>query len=230
MTTNNINKFALTGYSAVIVFAMLFLIVNFSVLLNIPNEIKRLSKDYEPCATPEPIVITETKIVKSFFTRLTVNKEVEKYLISNSDYVYSYFDKITKDREVSYFILANALEEEVPINISLAVCSVETGFNINAIRDNGKGSTDLGLYQLNNNCHVEYTKQQLLDLKTNVQIAHKHFSENYKNYGDWLEAVMAYNRGGLADRLGSKYASAVLEEERRFDLIFNSEFNPPLDK
>jgi len=87
-----------------------------------------------------------------------------------------------------------SLAYNIDPNIAISVAAVESQFNPNAI-----GITkDLGVFQLNPKSFPNYTKAQLLDAKTNIELGVKYLAKVKKecNHQEGITWVICYNYGG----------------------------------
>lgn len=89
-----------------------------------------------------------------------------------------------------------AKKNKVDVKLALAVAEAESGFNVNAIRENAPDSIDRGLYQINSKWHPEVTEAQAF----NPEFATQFFCEAVKNGNlswwnaskpKWIDKVMA---------------------------------------
>lgn len=90
-------------------------------------------------------------------------------------------------------ITVYALKYGVDANVAISVAAVESQFNPNAI-----GIThDLGVFQLNPKSFPEYTKAQLLDPKTNIELGVKYLAKVKKecNHQEGITWLVCYNYG-----------------------------------
>ncbi len=90
-------------------------------------------------------------------------------------------------------ITVAALKYGVSPEVAISVAAVESQFNPNVI-----GVTfDYGLFQLNPKSFPNYTKTQLLDPKTNIELGVKYLAEVKKtcNHKEGITWLVCYNYG-----------------------------------
>ena len=114
-----------------------------------------------------------------------------------------------------------SLAYNIDPKVALAVCEVESGFNINAI-----GITkDLGLFQLNPKSFPQYSKKQLLDPITNIELDIKYLAQMKKEckYKDNLDWLLCYNMG-MKNAKKVKYPKLWPYTKRVTKLVMNERF------
>lgn len=114
---------------------------------------------------------------------------------------------------------------EVPIEIVLAVIEQESSFNPLAVNYNRNGSMDIGLMQINTKSMPHF--QQVFEQKgiysldatsprDNIWMGVAYLAELYETFGNWYDAITAYNAGptrtrnGRAPEVSLRYAERVL--------------------
>ena len=98
----------------------------------------------------------------------------------------------------------------VPTSLALAVANKESGFNQSAVGSSG----EVGVFQLMAGTASDLGVSDRTDLSQNVNGGLKLLSQMYQKFGNWSDALIAYNAG--ASRVSNppassvKYASSVL--------------------
>lgn len=174
---------------------------------------------------PEVVVLTDTKIITlptiaTILERNQITEAIRIYMVEGRlDEVAGFYNEYVKNFELTYLILAAAHMYDIPANILFSVVFAESGFDVHAVNNgNGNGTSDYGLMQLNSNTFKGYTKKQLMDRYTNLQLGCKYLKKNFERYGTWEEAVMYYNGFSKASVI---HQSRVLVKERILDKGFN---------
>lgn len=109
----------------------------------------------------------------------------------------------TPSASMSALITSAANQYGVPPSIALAVANQESGFNQSAVGTSG----EIGVFQL-----MPATAAGLgvnpSDLTQNVDGGVSLLSSLYKQYGNWNDALIAYNEGPTALNAGTVYSSS----------------------
>lgn len=105
----------------------------------------------------------------------------------------------------------------VPGELVRAVCKVESGLNPAAIHHSDGHSKSYGLCQIKlataRQMGYDGTVQGLMDPETNAMYAAKYLKMQKERYGNWLQAISAYN-AGRAIISNRNYVRQVLNEWR----------------
>jgi soluble lytic murein transglycosylase-like protein len=108
-----------------------------------------------------------------------------------------------------------AKQAKVDVNLLRAVCWVESGHRSIITREDG-GSSSIGICQLKlataKHMGFKGTRLQLLDPKVNARYAAKYLAWQFKRYGDWKFAIIAYNRGHFKQKMlkNNSYVKRVM--------------------
>lgn len=98
---------------------------------------------------------------------------------------------------VELFTIFNA--GAVPVQLMLALCTVESGLNPIAVNQYDGNSASYGLCQIKLETAKRFipkiTAKALLRPAFNVVAATKYLRHQYNRYGDWRMAIAAYNSG-----------------------------------
>ena len=110
-------------------------------------------------------------------------------------------------------IQAEAQRQGVPPDIAIAVARRESGLNPN-VGDGGSG--EIGLFQVKPATALDMGVTDLRDLDENIRAGVAYLAWNFSRYGDWNQALTAYNGGpGNVDRgtissAAANYAQTIL--------------------
>lgn len=103
----------------------------------------------------------------------------------------------------------------IPGGLLQAICTVESGLNPEAVRklDGVSSHNSLGLCQVQPRtakwiCGYN-TEKSLFDPRRNAECAAKYLRYQYKRYGSWDAAVIAYNKGNWAGGKTNSYLEKV---------------------
>ena len=151
--------------------------------------------------TAEPVTVTEV-VYKPYLQREEINyaiqEKITRDLITTPMYIYA---DITGDPDLARLITEFALEYDIPVSLLFSIIS------------------DYGLMSLNSRTFQNYTKEQLYNTETNIRLGCEHLVMLKKRYSTWGEAVIHYN--GLYTKGAGSYMVKVMEEERKFENLFN---------
>lgn len=100
----------------------------------------------------------------------------------------------------------------VPRNVLVGIARVESGFNQTATHENGNGTTDIGLMQINSTwlpslAKSGITRSDLFDGCTSIRVGAWVLHNNINSYGMTWRAVGAYN--ARSDRHRREYVGRV---------------------
>ena len=116
------------------------------------------------------------------------------------------------DQAIIDIITQAAQAQGVPVQIALAQAQHESGMNANATHQEVNGCVAIGLFQLED-CYFAQNGD-LTDPTLNANVALAYLAQQYAKYGNWTDALDAYNEGPTAfdqgRRAGSGYAAAIL--------------------
>lgn len=105
----------------------------------------------------------------------------------------------------------------IPKNVLRAICTVESGLDKNALKLKDGKHTSYGL------CQIQYETavfvryggdaQGLMNVYTNAIYSAEFLRFQYRRYGNWYDAIAAYNAGKASkDRFGSYYNAIYVQE------------------
>lgn len=157
-------------------------------------------------------------MVRHIYVDNLSRNQINETLKDNKRFNFIYHE-IAKNQEIAETILRKSLEQNIPVNLAFALASIESRFDPNAVNKNHK-STDYGLFQLNNR---SFPKVDYFNIEENTKYALAFLKEHYKRNDSWEIAVVLYNAGSFRNtgQMSLKHLHRILEEERRFDKIFN---------
>lgn len=102
----------------------------------------------------------------------------------------------------------------IPKNLLPGVCYVESKLKPEAIAYHDGEGHSLGLCQIKLNTArlmgFKGTEEQLMDPKTNGEYAARYLHWQMKRYGNWTQAIIAYNSGSTT-RLSNSYFRKVID-------------------
>jgi soluble lytic murein transglycosylase-like protein len=142
-------------------------------------------------------------------------------------WVVEYFARVCGSREIARAILARAVEHNIPPALAFALCWEESRFNPRAVnKQNGNGSIDRGLFQLNSNSFPNLETQAFFDPETNIRYGMSHLRHCLDTGKTEIAALAMYNAGtGRVHSTGAPkstldYVSRILENRRMIDERF----------
>lgn len=159
-------------------------------------------------------------------TEMLLRLEVNEFAQFNMDTLIEAYSPEVESYLIST-IINEAINHEVPINILLAIASVESNFTPRAINYN-VDSTDYGLFQLNDSYRQHWSKPDFFNIQKNTEEAARYFREMYDELGNYEDAIRAYNAGAyriIHNRVPEStqmYIIRVLEEEHRFNIVLDN--------
>lgn len=77
----------------------------------------------------------------------------------------------------------------------------------NPVAGRNPTTTDWGLMQINDYWHPQAFPQAKTDVAFNVEYGAKYLASQYKRYGDWKDAVAAYNAGSVKKDASGRYSN-----------------------
>jgi len=111
-----------------------------------------------------------------------------------------------------------AVKEKIPKDIALALVGLESEWDPDAHHKNENGTIDKGLCQLNSKYVDDFIKSHWKSDKPfninnpidNATIAFRHLHGLYSYFGNWKEAIMAYNAGSTRVEDGTTPARSIV--------------------
>lgn len=163
--------------------------------------------------------VIQKKIVQEYLTRDNINDNLKNTLFLNG-YLMLFNNS---RRDIIKIIVDTALRLKVPVNLAVALATVESRLNIYATNNTGNASygNDYGLFQLNSK---SFPRVKYFDPKENTLVALSYLKELYDKTGEWNSSIVYYNCGlksVWAPTSSIKHLALVLEEEKNLDIIFS---------
>lgn len=167
--------------------------------------------------------IMQTRVQIEYDNYLT-GLDINDILTENRDLYFNaigFYTTITRDNEIAKIVLDAAITKRVPVNLAFALVWQESRFNENAVNENGNGTVDNGLFQINNHYHVDVDP---FDLEAASMYAMDYVLEHYEKFYDWEIAAMLYNAGTVANVSDHslRYMASLTDKEKEYDEQFNS--------
>jgi len=163
----------------------------------------------------------------SFLTEYGINQKAKELITTGKEEdLYLFYDKYTKNREISYALISSSLMYNIPINYTVGLCWTESRFCPTAVNVNIDKSVDIGLMQLNSGTFKLNSKEELLDIMTNLRLSAEFIKVKYQKYENWYETILSYNAGSTETvKSGTiNHMVFVLEYAKKLDIEFSSIF------
>jgi len=142
--------------------------------------------------------------------------------------VIEFFEEICPSKEIAGAILANADLQDIPPALALALAWEESQLNHLAVNTKNKnGSTDRGLFQLNNQTFPGLELQAFFDPELNAKYGMSHLRFCLDTGGTEIAALAMYNAGtGRVQDTGTPkatldYVSRILENRQEIERSFH---------
>lgn len=149
---------------------------------------------------------------------------INEILSSDRDLYFNaigHFTNITRNSKIAETILDAALSNNVPVNVAFAIAWQESRFNSQAINENGNGTIDNGLFQINEYYHPAVDAHDIVEAS---HYAMEYLNIQYRRFDSWDIAIVLYNAGNvenLSDH-SMRYLASVLEKENEYNERFNN--------
>ena len=158
-------------------------------------------------------------------SKLDVNYKVRR--LQKFGELVEFYSRYTNNREIARVIIEESLEQNVAINIAFALAWRESQFNPRAVSPpNRGGSTDWGLFQLNDGHRQNWTRSEFFNIRKNAHSALVFLKYCMREMGDTKLALAAYNRGiwGVRRRgvppVTKRYVQSIISYKKKLDLDF----------
>lgn len=176
----------------------------------------------------DPVLITH-EYQKELLIDEGVNSRVKELIREgNVESVYEFYDRFTENRDITYLLVSNGITYEIPIHFLFGLAWTESEFYPNAVNGdrNSDGTADYGLMQLNSHTYKDYDRAYLMTPENNVRLSCEHLRRGYDLYGNWYEALLAYNAGNteLIRNSTIKHFIGVLEFSKMLNIRFSEAF------
>lgn len=116
-------------------------------------------------------------------------------------------------REVLDTLLSRAADKHgIPRPILKAVALRESNWrqydaNGNPVAGRNPSTTDWGIMQINDYWHPQAFPRAMTDVAFNIEYGATYLASQYKRYGDWKDAVAAYNAGSVKKDASGRYSN-----------------------
>lgn len=153
------------------------------------------------------IVKTNTKTTESEYKK---DLEINEIVKENQKIIKSYLNTHTHNELITNAILEAALEHEVPLTIAFGLAWSESRFKPSAKNGvhNRNGTSDWGLFQLNDGYREEWTSKEFFDPSKNAKEAMKHLRNLIDIHGNNpVVYLAAYNAGSKGIRDGINHTT-----------------------
>ncbi len=128
---------------------------------------------------------------------LTMQQDLGLYLYRNPrtrGHIIDYFTELSGSREIATIILRYSDINNLPLSLSFALASVESGFKPSAQNRNAS-SVDRGLFQLNNRSFPGLTERDFFDPEINSRYGLRYLRKCLEKGGNVIVGLAIYNAG-----------------------------------
>jgi hypothetical protein len=154
---------------------------------------------------------------------------------ASRDYVTVFFGNIVHSQELARTILANTDVFNIPPSLAFSLCWEESRFKVRAISQrNQNGSTDRGLFQLNDQSFPYLSEKDFFDPRINAHYGLSHLRWCLDTGGSLVAGLAMYNAGtnrvssGGTPKMTLDYVSNILNTKQRIEALFEEyRPNPP---
>ncbi|MDR1410961.1 MAG: lytic transglycosylase domain-containing protein [Spirochaetaceae bacterium] len=179
---------------------------------------------------PDPAVIMPS--ARLSLAAADVSAEPDKILAAyrnpeSRNYVISLFGEIIHSQELAQIILANTDIFNIPPSLAFALCWEESRFKTRAINQkNRNGSTDRGLFQLNDQSFPQLSEKEYFDPRLNSYYGLSHLRWCLDSAGSLVAGIAMYNAGtnrvsaGGTPKMTLDYVSKILASKQRIEAFF----------
>ncbi|MBN1797049.1 MAG: transglycosylase SLT domain-containing protein [Spirochaetales bacterium] len=169
--------------------------------------------------------LADRKVLGTYLTAI-VEEDLSLTLYRNEvtqKILISYYTKITRSELITRTILKYADMYNISPALAFALCSRESGFDINAQNINKDESIDRGLFQLNSKSFPELSEDDFFSVETNTLFGLKYLKYCLEQGNNEIVALSMYNAG--EGRISSKgaplltlnYVARVLDYKERIE-------------
>jgi soluble lytic murein transglycosylase-like protein len=146
---------------------------------------------------------------------------------AEQDSVTAFFGEIVHSPEVARTILVNADVFNIPPSLAFALCWEESRFKVRATNQkNRNGSTDRGLFQLNDKSFPHLSEKDFFDPRISSHYGLSHLRWCLDSGGSLVAGLAMYNAGtnrvsaGGTPKLTLDYVSNILNTKERIEALF----------
>ena len=189
----------------VFAFCALFIFASVPVLLFLPSDEKEVSA-VEEVVLQEPVE-EAVAVSDDIFPDVDLNEYLESNKNRDDSILVLYrqpqsraavewfFSHITNDRDIALAILDSADEFDIPVSLAFALAHTESSYKATAVHRNTNGSTDRGLFQLNNNSFPNLKEDDFYNPKISAYYGMSHLRFCLNTAGNEIAALAMYNAG-----------------------------------
>ncbi len=204
---------------------LLLLILIFGVMVAVGA---RLEMHSRRILARDPVLITH-EYQKELLIDDGVNNRIKEMIREGRvEEVYRFYDGYTANRDITFLLVSNAITYEIPIHFLFGLAWTESEFYPNAVNGGGNtdGTADYGLMQLNSHTYRDFDQAYLMTPENNVRLSCEHLRRDYDRYGNWYEALLAYNAGNteLVRNSTIKHFIEVMEFSKMLNIAFSEAF------
>lgn len=121
----------------------------------------------------------------------------------------------------SHEIISIASRYMIPASLAIAQVQQESSFRPNAIGDNGasRGLMQVqrsALTDVNNTLGTSYTFDDLFIVEINLHVGFAYLELKQQQYGNYFDALRAYNDGTPNTEKGKRYAETVFKLSKQY--------------
>ncbi|MDR2786014.1 MAG: transglycosylase SLT domain-containing protein [Treponema sp.] len=146
---------------------------------------------------------------------------------ASRDYVTAFFGNIVRSQDLARIILANADAFNISPSLAFALCWEESRFKVRAIgQKNRNGSTDRGLFQLNEKSFPYLSEKDFFDPRINSHYGLSHLRWCLDSGSSLVAGLAMYNAGtnrvssGGTPKMTLDYVSNILNTKERIETLF----------
>lgn len=210
--------------------------------------VSNISAYYAETYIPDPVLLPPENLIKptsssilhrlktGFVGTITSGYNFVKYSISDT-YTSLFGADIAKglyippkgtnpdERTINELLNRAADKYNISRQILKAVALRESNwrmYNSNGTSVSGRNSTsiDWGIMQINDSAHPKAFPRAKYDIVYNIEYGAKYLSKQYRRYGNWYDAVAAYNAGSAIRKnreyINQKYVNFVFANIQKF--------------
>ena len=168
----------------------------------------------------EKIIEREKEVIKNNFVVVVHDRDNINNIINLDREYFINFFKTYYDNENIPIIMEEALRQNFPVTLGLALSFGESSWKARKYNDSNKnGSVDRGLFQLNSLSYPFLTKDQFYDPRVNAKYGIAHIKELYLEEEEIVLALTKYNCGSV-NRINPTtlaHISNILDKEKELN-------------
>jgi soluble lytic murein transglycosylase-like protein len=155
---------------------------------------------------------------------------------AGQDYVTAFFGEIVRSPEMARTVLLNADIFNISPGLAFALCWEESRFKVRAVGPkNRNGSTDRGLFQLNDKSFPHLGEKDFFDPRISSYYGLSHLRWCLDTGGSLVAGLAMYNAGtnrvssGGTPKMTLDYVSNILNTKQRIEALFEEHRPNPAD-